>query len=289
MSTPLSLNVHGQLLSLASPRVMGIINATPDSYFAASRVPTESAVAERVGLLREQGADILDIGAYSTRPGADDVSVQEERARLAATLRVVRREWPEAIVSIDTFRAEVAKACVEEYGADIVNDISGGLFDKRMLATVAALRVPYIIMHLRGTLQTMHAPTHYDDCATSVYRELAQRLAACQAAGINDVVLDPGFGFSKSVDDNYRLLAALKEFQRLGQPLLVGVSRKSMLWKPLGITPDEALPATTAVHILALQAGTHILRVHDVRTARQAIEIWRRVERAREPAEEQSI
>lgn len=275
--TAFSLNIKGRLLMLDTPRVMGILNATPDSFYTASRAQTEAEIAARTEQLRSEGADIIDVGAYSTRPGADHVTEQEERCRLGAALKVVRREWPEAVVSVDTFRADVAKACVEEFGADIINDIGGGLFDSHMFHTVAALRVPYILMHLRGTPATMHDVPQYADCAVEVFRELAERLAELQALGVCDVVLDPGFGFSKSLDDNYRLFAALSEFRRLERPLLVGVSRKRMVWQPLGITPEQTLPATTALHALALQAGAHILRVHDVCEAVQTVTLFKRI------------
>ena len=273
----LSLNIRGSLLSLASPQVMGILNATPDSFYAASRKQTEHEIIERVCQIRDEGASIIDVGAYSTRPGADDVSSEEELRRLSGTLQIVRREWPEAIVSVDTFRADVARACVEEYGADIVNDIGGGLFDDKMFATIAALRVPYVLMHIAGTPQTMHQSPDYSDCATEVFRALAERLAQLQAMGMADVILDPGFGFSKTVDDNYRLFACLGEFRRLEQPLLVGGSRKSMIWKPLCITPNEALNGTTVLHALALQAGANILRVHDVKEAVQSVKLYEKV------------
>ena len=273
MQTSYTLNIHGRLFPLATPQVMGILNATPDSFYAASRAQNEKDVAERVNQIRDEGGTMIDVGGFSTRPDANMVSEQEERTRLGTTLNIVRREWPDAVVSVDTFRADVAKACVEEYGADIINDISGGLFDPQMTATVSALRVPYILMHLRGTPQTMHTPPAYTDCATEVFRELAERLAALQAEGVADVILDPGFGFSKTVEDNYRLFAALSEFHRLHRPLLVGVSRKSMIWKPLGITPNEALTGTTVLHTLALLKGAHILRVHDVKEAVQTVAI----------------
>lgn len=273
MQSHYTLNIRGQLFSLATPQVMGILNATPDSFYAASRVQNETAIAERVHQIRTEGGTMIDVGGYSTRPNATEVSEREERERLEMALKIVRREWSEAVVSIDTFRADVAKACVEEYGADIINDISGGLFDNRMATTVAALRVPYVLMHLRGTPQTMHNPPVYTDCATEVFRDLAERLAALQAAGVADVILDPGFGFSKTVEDNYRLFAALSEFHRLERPLLVGISRKSMIWKPLNITPDEALAGTTALNALALHHGAHILRVHDVKEAVQTVAI----------------
>ncbi len=277
MHAPYSLNIRGRLLSLETPLVMGILNATPDSFYAASRQQTAESIASRVRQIRAEGALMIDVGGYSTRPNGEAVSAEEESERLASALRIVRQEWPEAIVSVDTFRAEVARTCVEEYGADIINDISGGLFDDQMFPTVAALHTPYILMHLRGTPQTMHQPPAYTDCATEVYRDLAERLCELQALGVKDVILDPGFGFSKTVDDNYRLFACLSEFQRLGHPVLVGISRKSMIWKPLGITPEEALTGTTALHALALQAGAQILRVHDVREAVQTVELWKRV------------
>ncbi|MBP3227819.1 MAG: dihydropteroate synthase [Bacteroidaceae bacterium] len=275
-----TLNIRGKLFSLARPQVMGILNATPDSFYAASRVQTEEAIARRTAQIRAEGGTMVDVGGYSTRPGAAEVTPDEERARLAFALEVVRREWPEAVVSVDTFRADVARACVEDYGADIVNDIGGGMFDPAMFSTVAALRVPYILMHIHGTPQTMHQPPRYDDCAVDVYRTLAERMAELRALGVADVILDPGFGFSKTLDDNYRLFAGLTEFGRLDAPLLVGVSRKTMVWKLFGTSPDEALNGTTVLHTLALQAGAHILRVHDVRAAVEAVEIVEKVQAA---------
>lgn len=278
MHTPYSINVRGRLLSLQTPQVMGILNATPDSFYAGSRSQMEAEILARVKQIRAEGAAIVDVGAYSTRPGASDVPVQEELSRLGNALNLVRREWPDAVVSVDTFRADVAAVCVEEYGADIINDIGGGLLDDRMFDTVARLRVPYVLMHMQGTLQTMHQVPHYGDCALEVFRTLAERLSMLQEMGVPDVIIDPGFGFSKSLDDNYQLFSHLEEFRRLCRPILVGVSRKTMVWKLLDLSPDESLNGTTALNTLALAKGADLLRVHDVKEAVEVVRIFQKMQ-----------
>ena len=278
MHTPYSINVRGRLLSLQTPQVMGILNATPDSFYAGSRSQTEAEIVARVKQIRAEGAAIVDVGAYSTRPGASDVPVQEELSRLGNALNLVRREWPDAVVSVDTFRADGAAVCVEEYGADIINDIGGGLLDDRMFDTVARLRVPYVLMHMQGTLQTMHQVPHYGDCALEVFRTLAERLSMLQEMGVPDVIIDPGFGFSKSLDDNYQLFSHLEEFRRLCRPILVGVSRKTMVWKLLDLSPDESLNGTTALNTLALAKGADLLRVHDVKEAVEVVRIFQKMQ-----------
>ncbi len=251
---------------------MGIINVTPDSFYSGSRTPDAESVESRVRRLVEEGADILDIGAYSSRPGADDISPREEMKRLRTGMEAIRRTAPDTPVSVDTFRADVARYCVEELGADIINDISGGMADSRMFATVATLKTPYILMHMRGTPQTMQQHCNYSDVTAGVIGELSASLAILQESGVTDIIIDPGFGFSKNLEQNYKLLSDLPLIESaLGHPLLVGVSRKSMIFRPLGITPDMALNGTTVINTIALLNGAAILRVHDVAAARQAI------------------
>lgn len=267
------MNVNGRLLDLSTPQVMGILNVTPDSFYAGSRMQTETQIATRVEQMLEEGADMIDIGAYSSRPGAADISVQEEMDRLRAGLRIVRRMHPDAIVSVDTFRAAVARMCVEEYGVAIVNDISGGEMDKDMFPTVARLGVPYVLMHMQGTPQNMQQQPHYDSLLGDIFRYFARKVQQLRDLGAKDIVLDPGFGFGKTLEHNYELLAHLEYFRIFGLPLLVGVSRKSMVYNLLGTTPAEALNGTTAVNTVCLMKGADILRVHDVRQAVEAIKI----------------
>lgn len=267
------MNVNGRLLDLSTPRVMGILNVTPDSFYADSRMQTEAQIATRVEQMLEEGADMIDIGAYSSRPGAADISVQEEMDRLRAGLRIVRRMHPDAIVSVDTFRAAVACMCVEEYGVAIVNDISGGEMDKDMFPTVARLGVPYVLMHMQGTPQNMQQQPHYDSLLGDIFRYFARKVQQLRDLGAKDIVLDPGFGFGKTLEHNYELLAHLEDFRVFGLPLLVGVSRKSMVYNLLGATPAEALNGTTAVNTVCLMKGADILRVHDVRQAVEAVKI----------------
>ena len=255
---------------------MAIVNATPDSFYSHSRTQSYDAVAERVKEAIAEGATIVDIGGYSSRPDADDVSVEEEWSRVDVALTATRAVSSEVAVSVDTFRAEIVRRAYEKYGHVIVNDITGGLGNAEMLATVAELGVPYIAMHMRGTPQTMQTKTQYNNVVADVVAELGERLQAIEKAGIDlkRVALDPGFGFAKTVEQNYELLAGLHKLQALGQPLLVGVSRKSMIYKPLGITPDEALAPTQAVHWEALRQGATLLRVHDVKEAVQTIKLY---------------
>lgn len=271
----LSLNVGGRLLDLSRPLVMGILNVTPDSFYDGSRCPNDDAVAARVQAILAEGADMIDIGGYSSRPGCADVSVDEEKRRLAIGLEAIRRQSPEAVVSVDTFRAEVARWCVEQYGVQIINDISAGELDDAMFDTVAQLQVPYVMMHMRGTPTSMMQSQylHYDDVVADVLQYFAAKIDRLTYMGVNDIILDPGFGFSKTVDDNYRLMYHLDEFTRIGLPLLVGISRKSMIYKLLDITPAESLNGTTALNVLALLGGANILRVHDVKQAVEAVKI----------------
>lgn len=272
---PHTLNINGRLLTLSEPQVMGILNVTPDSFYAASRQQGERAIAQRIEQICTEGGTMIDVGAYSSRPGADEVPVEEEMERLRSGLAIVRRLCPDAVVSVDTFRADVARMCVEEYGVGIVNDISGGTMDSHMFETVASLGVPYILMHMQGTPQTMQLMPSYDDLMQNILCYFAERIQHLQALGVKDIILDPGFGFGKTLAHNYELMNHLEEFNRMELPLLVGVSRKSMIYKLLDVTPDEALNGTTALHVIALLKGAHILRVHDVRACVEAVRIVR--------------
>ncbi len=267
------INVNGNLLNLDTPRVMGILNITPDSFYARSRMWTEEEIARRVEQVFAEGADMIDIGACSSRPGAADVSPQEEQNRLFRGLQVIRQVKPDAVVSVDTFRAETARRCVEDFGVAIINDISGGELDSDMFATVAALHVPYILMHMQGIPKDMQLAPHYDNLLREVFLYFARRVQQLRDLGVCDIILDPGFGFGKTLEHNYCLLAHLEEFRLFDLPLLVGVSRKSMIYRLLDTTPDEALNGTTVLHALSLMKGTNVLRVHDVRPAVEAVKI----------------
>lgn len=269
-----TINVRGRLVSLDEPQVMGILNVTPDSFFATSRCRSEEEIRQRVCMMRREGATMVDIGAYSSRPGAEEVSVEEELRRLLPAIGIVREEWPDAIISVDTFRSEVARQAVEA-GADIINDISGGEMDKDMFRTVAELHVPYILMHMQGTPQDMQKAPHYDNLMCEVFRSLGERVEELHEAGVADVIVDPGFGFGKTMAQNYEMMARLGEFRLLGCPILVGISRKSMVYRLLDTTPEESLNGTTALNTIALMNGASILRVHDVREAVEAIKIYR--------------
>lgn len=256
--TPYTLNVNGQLLSLQRPVVMGILNVTEESFYANSRTYTTAAIEQRTKEILDEGATILDIGGCSTKPGLAPVSEEEEMQRLAMALSVVRATAPEAIVSVDTFRAAIAERCVKEFGVQIINDVSGGQADERMFATIADLQVPYVLTS--------------SESQTLAY-SLAESIDRLHLMGVNDIIVDPGFGFGKTLDDNYRIMAHLEELHLLGCPILVGVSRKSMIYNLLGGTPEESLNGTTALHAIALMKGAHILRVHDVRAAAEAVKI----------------
>ena len=270
---PLYINVKGRLLDLSEPQVMGILNLTPDSFYAGSRVQSEKVVRDRTREIIGQGGSIIDVGACSTRPGAAPVSAKEEMERLRFGLEIIRWEYPEAIVSVDTFRADVAQWCVEEYGADIINDISGGEADERMFDTVARLGVLYILMHMQGTPQTMQEAPSYENLLRDIFLYFARKVQQLRDRGAKDIVIDPGFGFGKTLAQNYELMAHLEEFRLFGLPLLVGISRKSMIYRLLGGTPQDALNGTTALNVVALMKGAHILRVHDVRQAAEAVRI----------------
>lgn len=268
-----SLNLKGRLVAIDHPWVMGIVNVTPDSFYSGSRVNDELTLVERVREMISDGADIIDVGACSTRPGSASVDARGEMERLQWALAVIRREAPDVILSIDTYRAEVARRCVEEWGADMINDISGGTLDDEMFATIARLHVPYVLMHTRGTPETMSSLTDYNDVAAEVLEWLARRIDEMRQLGVADIIADPGFGFAKTLEQNYEMLARLNAFHALDAPLLVGVSRKRMIYTPLACTADDALNGTTVINTLALQQGAHILRVHDVKSAVEAVKL----------------
>lgn len=268
------INVKGELLDLSQPKVMGILNLTPDSFYADSRKQTEKDIISRVHQILEEGGTFIDMGAYSSRPDAEDVSPEEEMRRLRQGLEIVQRECPEALVSVDTFRADVARMCVEEYGAALVNDISAGDLDTHMFSTIAQLKIPYILMHMQGNPQTMQLNPHYDNPVKEVIRYFAEKIEKLRTLGVKDLILDPGFGFGKTLKHNYKILDKLEEFQLFQLPVLVGVSRKSMIYKLLNETPEEALNGTTAVHAIALMKGAKILRVHDVKAAVETVRIF---------------
>lgn len=263
----ITLNLRGRLLELREPQIMGILNVTPDSFFSESRTPDEEHIAQRVKQMMNDGADMIDIGGYSSRPGADDVSTEEEMNRLRRGLRIIRKLYPNVPVSVDTFRADVARMCIEEEGADIINDISGGMMDRQMFRTVAQLHVPYIMMHMQGTPDSMQLAPHYDNLRQEVMLYFAERIDRLCQMGVKDIIVDPGFGFGKTMEHNYELMAHLEDFHVFGLPLLVGISRKSMIYKLLGGTPQTSLNGTTVLNTIALTKGAHILRVHDVKEA----------------------
>ncbi len=272
-----SLNIGGRLLSLDTPQVMGILNVTPDSFYAESRTAGEQNILNRVKQIQQEGGSIVDIGAYSSRPGADEVTTEEEMRRLREALIAIRREYPDTIISVDTFRADVAKMCVEEYGVQIINDISGGMLDARMFETVARLGVPYILMHMRGTPQTMQQMTQYQSFVKDVFIYFAEKLQQLRDLGQKDIILDPGFGFGKTLEQNYELMQHMNEFKMFDLPVLVGISRKSMIYKLFGTTPQESLNGTTILNTFALTQGAHILRVHDVKQAVEAVQIVNKI------------
>ena len=273
MKTPLFINANGKLMDLSEPQVMGILNVTPDSFYAGSRGVTNGYILDRCQQILDEGASIIDIGAYSSRPNAQHISDEEEMSRLRTGLELIRKHYPEAIVSVDTFRADIARMCVEEYGVAIINDISAGNMDEQMFSTIARLGVPYIIMHMKGTPQNMQENPHYDHFLKEIFYYFSEKVQKLRDLGAKDIIIDPGFGFGKTIEHNYELLNHLEEFHLFELPILVGISRKSMIYKLLGTTPEEALNGTTALNTIALTKGAHILRVHDVKEAVETVRI----------------
>ncbi len=276
-----SLVINGRLFDLKRPLVMGILNLTPDSFYDGGKFLQEDALLARFRQMKEEGADIIDVGAYSSRPGARPVPEEEEWERLQKGLDVLRQEDPEIPLSVDTFRSQVAEKAVNTYNVGMVNDISGGDMDAEMFETVAGLGVAYVLMHMQGTPQTMQEKPRYKHVVKDILFLFSKKIHRLRELGVHDIVLDPGFGFGKTLKHNYQLLKGLRAFRETGLPLMVGVSRKSMIWKLLDITPEESLTGTVVLHTLALVEGADILRVHDVKAAREAIEIveyWKKTE-----------
>ncbi len=275
-----SLNCRGKLLDLSKPRIMGILNITPDSFYDGGRYISDSEIINQVELMLDEGADILDIGGISTRPGAKNLNEKEEWARLEPVLKLIRTKFPDTKLSVDTFRSAVACLAVRGYGVDMINDISGGEMDRNMFQEVAGLQVPYVIMHMRGDPETMQSLTDYDDFAGEITGYFSNKVKQLTDLGIKDIIIDPGFGFSKTIDQNYFLLKYLHHFQIFELPVMVGVSRKSMIYKTLETIPDEALIGTTVLHTIALLQGADLLRVHDVKEAIQAIRLVEKYQQA---------
>lgn len=272
----MTINCNGELIDLSTPKVMGILNVTPDSFFDGGRYTNNREVLQRVEQMLTDGATFIDVGGYSSKPNAVAVTVQEEKARTVPIVASILQHFPEAIVSIDTFRSEVAQLCLDQ-GAAIVNDISAGFLDPLMMQIVANYRVPYIMMHMKGTPQTMSTLAQYDDLVKEILFYFSERIAAARSLGISDLIVDPGFGFAKTIDQNFELLRDLDIFKTLDLPILAGVSRKSMIHKVLQIKPEEALNGTTVLNTLALEKGATILRVHDVKEAAETIKLWGKV------------
>lgn len=272
-SKPRFLQIRGSLIELNKPQVMGIINLTPDSFYQASRKQQVQDALETARKMVADGADMLDLGAYSSRPGAENISEEDELQRLLPALEAIRTEFPDVIISIDTFRAEVAYQSVEKYKADIVNDISAGSIDNELFDIVAQLQVPYILMHSQGDPQTMQQNPRYENVTEDVCRFFADKLIELYDKGISDVILDPGFGFGKTIEHNYQLMSNLDVFRFFELPLLVGISRKSMIYKMLDVTPIDALPGTITLNTFALMHGAAILRVHDVKETVQTLNV----------------
>lgn len=268
------IRLGGKELDLSRPLVMGILNVTPDSFYEGSRCWGEVKIVERIHRIMEEGADIIDVGAYSTRPGADYVDEKEEVGRLSVAVEAIRKYYPKALISIDTFRAKVAEEIVNCLGPVIVNDISGGTMDAGMFDFLVDSQLPYVMMHIQGTPQTMQQNPTYRHVVNEVYDFFTQRIAALNERGFDNIILDPGFGFGKTLAHNYELMDKLSVYQKLGYPLLVGVSRKSMIYKLLGGGPSEALNGTTALNIVALMKGAKFLRVHDVKAACEVVKIY---------------
>lgn len=267
-----TLNCHGKILSLAAPVVMGILNVTPDSFYDGGEYTVPEKIVARAEKMLSEGATILDIGGYSSRPGAADIPVAEEINRVVPAIAAIRQAFPGTLLSVDTFRADVAEAAVQA-GATLINDIAGGTLDGAMFATAARLKVPYILMHMRGTPQTMTQLTGYDDVVLELVAYFEQKIVQLRAAGVVDIILDPGFGFAKTVSQNFELLRRLDELKLFELPILAGLSRKSMTYKSLGVDASEALPGTIALNTIALMQGADILRVHDVKEAVQTIKL----------------
>ncbi|MFP9118200.1 dihydropteroate synthase [Flavobacterium sp. RNTU_13] len=268
------INCKGKLIDLSTPKVMGILNVTPDSFFDGGKYKDESQLLNQAEIMLSQGATFIDVGAYSSKPNAEFVTEDEELQRAVPVVELILKHFPEAIISVDTFRAKVAAACIES-GASVINDIAAGLLDDDMIATVGKYKVPYIMMHMRGTPQTMTTLTHYEDIVGEMLKYFAERIDVARKHGIDDIIIDPGFGFAKTLEQNYEVMKKLELFTTItGLPLLSGISRKSMIYKLLGTTPQEALNGTTVLNTISLVKGAKILRVHDVKEAMETVKIF---------------
>jgi len=274
-----SINLAGELIDLSSPIVMGILNVTPDSFYDGGKYQTEKSILNRAEEIISQGGKIIDIGAFSTRPGSKEVSLKEELNRIVPAVKAIRDKFPQMHLSLDTYRSEVARIIVDDFGPCIINDISGGTMDEKMFEVVAGLKIPYILMHIQGTPGTMQDHPSYTDVVNEVILFLSQRVQKLKLLGVNDIIIDPGFGFGKLTSHNYELMNRLDSFKIFKLPVLVGISRKGMIWKPLGIKPDEALTGTIALNTLALLGNADILRVHDVKEAVETIKITEMLKR----------
>lgn len=281
------INVNGRLMDLEYPRVMGILNVTPDSFYAESRKQTEKDILQRAKQIIDDGGDMIDIGAYSSRPDAEDITIEEEAERLRKALSIIIKNMPEAVISVDTFRADIAKMCVEEYGVAIINDISAGNIDNRMFKTVASLGVPYIMMHIKGTPQDMQQNPKYDNIITEMMYYFSEKIQMMRDLGGKDIIIDPGFGFGKTIDHNYELMDRLHEFSIFDLPLLVGISRKSMIYRLLDTNPDKSLNGTTVLNTISLMKGANILRVHDVKEACETVKIFAKMTGKKKPQEQE--
>ena len=272
----MTINCKGQLIDLSQPKVMGILNITPNSFFDGGRYSSEEEILAKVEKMLAEGATFIDIGAYSSKPSAEFVSVEEELDRIVPVVQLLIKHFPGILISIDTFRSEVAKACIEN-GAAIINDISAGNLDDKMLEVIAKYQVPYIMMHMRGTPETMQTMTEYEDVVKEVLFYFSEKISQARSLGINDLIIDPGFGFAKTIVQNYEVMQKLELFHNLELPMLIGISRKSMIHKTLGITADEALNGTTFLNTIALTKGAHILRVHDVKAAVECVKLYEKL------------
>lgn len=274
MAKKMYVNVNGSLVDLNEPKVMAILNVTPDSFFSSSRYMSEEGILRRVGDFIDGGADIIDVGACSTRPGIELVSEEEELVRLRMSLHLIRKRWPEVTLSVDTFRSNVVRCVVNDFNVNIINDISGGEMDPDMFNAVSELRVPYILMHMQGTPETMQVNPHYDDLFKDICMYFSAKIEKLRTAGVNDIIIDPGFGFGKTLEDNYQLMRRLPDLSVFDLPILVGISRKSMIYRCLGLAPEESLNGTSVLNTISLMNGASILRVHDVREAKECVRLF---------------
>lgn len=272
----MTINLKGKIIDLNKPLLMGILNITPDSFYKESRVSSTQELQERIKIMFDQGADIIDIGGMSSRPGAKIIDEKEELNRLKSVFDIILKVFPEKYFSIDTLRSNIAKIAVQDYGFAIINDISGGNYDNKMFETLADCQVPYIMMHMKGTPENMQKNTDYESLLGDIIFYFSEKINKLNSLGVNDIILDPGFGFSKTIDQNYRLLNKLEEFQIFNLPILAGLSRKSMIWRHLNTTPEEALNGTSVLNTIALQKGANILRVHDVKEGREVIDLFQK-------------